>query len=74
MKKLAALGVALAAVPFALADVSRGAAAYVALQYDCTQMANGAYECTKIVDNSGVSAIVVFILAGIGIWLWQKKK
>ena len=48
MKKLAAIGVALAAVPaFVMAGVSRGAAAIYALRYDCVQNAAGAYQCTE---------------------------
>lgn len=71
MKKILAAMVSALTIPFALASSSRGAAAYLVLTQKC-QGATGTLACTPV-DNSGISVIVVLILAAIGIYIWQNK-
>lgn len=74
MKKLLATGAAvLAAIPAIFAGSGRGAAAYLVATQTCTVAADGAIVCVPK-ETAGISAIVVIILIGVGILLWQKSK
>jgi hypothetical protein len=75
MKKLMALGAALAAIPAAIAGAGRGAAAYLIATQECWTAADGSIQCVaKDTAARSATGIIILIAIGVGIYLWQKKK